>query len=127
MKRKLARHFAPMFWSTRTNSCRQFVCCAGEALNTQLPGPPLVGSGIIASIGTALGSTGTRLPGKKVPVAGSMGQSLMSPLVGFGQSSLKLPLFSANEGTGVLKTMPGTTSLRHSCDQKKNVLVLSWL
>src|ERR1039457_4364150 len=41
-----------------------------------------------------------------------------------GQTSLKMPWRSWVEGTWLSKTWPGTTSLRHSSLQKKNVLSL---
>ena len=111
------------------------------------PGWPLVGLGIITNIGTALGSTVTELFGKPVSVplcapaplagqsvktgtfanAGSSDAACRKSVPGAGHNSLKSPLRSASDGTGVLKLIPGTTSLRHSCDQKKNVLLLSSL
>src|SRR5436853_6348966 len=147
MKRTLPRPLVPMFGSTRISSCRQLVCCAGEALKVKSPGWPLVGLGIITNIGTALGSTVTELFGKPVRVplcapaalagqsvktgtffnAGSSDGACRKSVPGVGHSSLKSPARSASDGTGVLKLIPGTTSLRHSCDQKKNVFVLSWL
>src|SRR5215469_13171361 len=123
-----------MLWSTRRSSSRQLVACDGEATK-KLPKPG-VGRGNIGNNGTARGSIGTRLPGKGVPVAGFTGQSVL------GQTSLKSPNApgvqfdalvapghprSAADGVGLKKFAPGTTSRRHSCDQKKNVLLLSVL
>src|SRR5262249_10656699 len=104
---------------------------AGDALNTQgseVPGTQVdafapVGSGISASKSCA-----TTL------LAINAGMFLKSGLAVFGQSvgpalqiSVKSPPRSAILGTGRLKVCPGTMSLRHSCDQKKNVLFLSLL
>src|SRR6478609_6296359 len=111
----------------RNSSSRQLVGCEGAALKISLPGTPALGSGIIPRKAPAAGSTGTWLFRNGACVDGSIGQSINEPLVGLGQTSLKLPPRSATDGTGWLKVCPGTRSRRHSCDQKKNVFCLSVL
>ena len=60
-----------------------------------------------------------------VPPPGRLGQSTKEPFKS-GQTSEKFPARSAFDGTGRLNVF-GTISRRHSCDQKKNVLLLSVL
>src|SRR6185437_3074782 len=92
----------------------------GEA--TKLP--PEFAAGISAFVSSPpLTLIGTVLPGKKLVVPGICGQLAIEP-VESGQTSEKLPARSAVVGTCTLKLVPGTRSLRHSCDQKKKVLSL---
>src|SRR5947209_9998582 len=119
MKRKVACSLSLKLWSPRTSSSRQFVGWDGAATK-KFPFPG-VGAGNIAKSGRAPLSIGTWFPGNCAFETGSIGQSVP------GQTSEKLPERSAADGTGTLKLIPGTTSLRHSSEKKKKLLLLSLL
>src|SRR5712671_943522 len=118
----MARILGLMLWSTRTSSSRQVVLLAGEALKQPTKGAPpqtetsALDWGTSAKIACAFGSIGTAV------TSGTFGQS------GPGHTSLKFPKpgvstpRSASEGTATWKTWPGTRSLLHSSEKKKNVL-----
>src|ERR1017187_1756525 len=123
------------------SSC-QSVPCAGDAMNLLKPALSTVfGMEIWANSGTALGSIGTKVwPEPLVkPEGQSVGEmvqrSVKSPTAPGAVKACAQPLFvvapgqprSAAEGTTTLKSTPGTTSFRHSSDQKKKVLVLALL
>src|SRR5713101_8197273 len=121
----MARILGLKLWSTRTNSSRQVVLLAGEALKQPTKGGPphkftsALDCGISAKIACALGSIGTAVK------SGTFGQSVVSAPV---HTSLKSPNpgvltpRSASEGTATWKTCPGTRSRRHSSEKKKKVL-----
>src|SRR5260370_1084065 len=127
MKRKVTRSFELRLWSILTNSSRQFVGWAGAAMKLL----PEVGAGIIPSKACAV----AWLAANWAEVAGSVAILTTGLPLTIGQSaagggrhrSVKSPPRSATEGTTWLKVCPGTTSLRHSSDQKKKVFVLSLL
>src|SRR5271165_2720081 len=112
----------------RRSSSRQLVGCVGEALYRAAPGTPAFAIGISGRSSWPTVLMGTMLLGKGLLVPGMCGQSglALSP-PGLEQRSVKFPVRSAADGTATLKTWPGTLSLRHSCDQKKKVFVLSVL
>src|SRR5271156_4197131 len=108
-----------MLWSTRTNSSRQvvgsemvFVKAGSGAPLSWLRPFVVFGVGIRDSKAEPTGVIGT--------AAGfaTFGQSVP------GQMSEKSPPRSATEGT-FCRTVDGFFSRRHSCDQKKNVLLRS--
>src|SRR6266853_4571446 len=120
MSRNVPLTLSVKLWSTRISSSRQVVGRVGEAFQVFTP---CVGSGIsAASAGELTVSMGTMFPGKGAWVLGSVGQLLNEPR-GSGHKSLKSPSRSAREGTVTLPRLAGTRSLRHSCDQKKKVLL----
>src|SRR5215472_3620703 len=99
----------------RTSSSRQLVgvdtvCSKAGRPPTVKPGVAL---GIKASNAWPTGLTGT--------VAPTLGQS--AP----GQTSLKLPVRSASEGTLIGEMVAGFFSFRHSSEKKKKVFFLSAL
>src|SRR5271168_1441607 len=91
----------------------------------------LLALGIRAVNAAPVGSMVTVLFTKGVPGVPLEGQSgnaageKVDPVEYAGQTSLKLPVRSASEGTCWLTFSPGTISLRHSCDQKKKVFCLA--
>src|SRR5437016_4810912 len=99
MKRNVTNSLELMLWSILTSSSRQLVGTEGEAEKNVAPGGPPVGVGIRARSARPLGSTGTWFPGNGKPVLGSIGQSVLEPVVGLGHRSLKFPCRSARDGT----------------------------
>src|SRR6266545_4399512 len=116
------------------SSSRQLVGWMGEELKNDAPvvASNDVGIGIIVRSACTLGSfalnpgTAERFGVGVPPMVGQSEKSSFPGVLvdGFGQTSVKSPALSAAEGTATLKTCPGTRSLRHSCDQKKNVFCL---
>src|ERR1700733_8638125 len=98
----------------RTSSSRHVV--GSEIVFVKAGNPPLVvfGSGMSARSAWPTGVIGTAAG------FGTFGQS------GPGQRSEKSPPRSATDGT-FCRTVVGFFSRRHSCDQKKNVLLRSEL
>src|SRR5580704_3194355 len=113
----------------RKSSSRQFVGRDGVANQAFGPkfGVGISGKRPLTTVGLVMG---TWLLGKYLPVVGSMGQFGKLPEftgeLAAGHTSLKFPVRSASVGTVVTlkKLDDGTTSRRHSSDQKKKVFCL---
>src|SRR5579859_1390005 len=122
----MRRSFEEKLWSILTSSCRQVSGSTIDLTKKELAPLSMVSGEMRASSNAlALGSMGTLFPAKGFPVAGLMGHSALLAGVTevLGQTSLKLPVRSALEGTCWLKPK-GLRSRCHSWDQKKKVLSL---